>query len=413
MLFAGFLALSKLVCWKRQSESSAADQIFGPLQFQSDGTFQLSIFEDLHFGENSWTTWGSQQDLNTVKVMNQILDAEPTTNLVVLNGDLITGENVFFENGTHYLDQIVAPLLSRNLTWASTYGNHDSSYNLSRDSLLAREQRWPNARTTQMVSASTAGVSNYYLPVYPASCTASCTASCPPALLLWFFDSRGGHLHQQHDPTTGALVGQPDWVDESVVSWFQATNAALVDAAGGTPIPALAFVHIPTNASLAAQERGVNPRREPGIDDDAPVAQQGQGWCADGVDNGTCAYGGQDGPFMAAVAGTEGMVALFSGHDHGNTWCYRWEGRLPGMEVEGKGVNLCFGQHSGYGGYGNWIRGARQVVVSRDAEGEVVVETYVRLESGAVVGAVTLNDTYGQDRYPETPNDKTRCPTCS
>lgn len=342
--------------------------------------------------------------------MNQILDAEPTTNLAVLNGDLITGENVYLDNGTHYLDQLVGPLLSRNLTWASTYGNHDSSFNLSRAALLACEQRWPNARTAQMVTTSTsAGVSNYFLPVYPSSCTA---ASCSPALLLWFFDSRGGHLHQQRDPATGALVGQPDWVDESVVSWFRSTNAALVDAAGGTPIPALAFVHIPTNASLAAQEQGIDSRREPGVDDDAPVAQQGQGWCSDGVDNGTCAYGGQDGPFMAAVAGTEGLVALFSGHDHGNTWCYRWEGRLPGMEVEGKGVNLCFGQHSGYGGYGNWIRGARQVVVSRDEEGEVVVETYVRLESGAVVGAVSLNATYGRDEYPETPNEKTRCPTC-
>lgn len=342
--------------------------------------------------------------------MNQILDAEPTTNLAVLNGDLITGENVYLDNGTHYLDQLVGPLLSRNLTWASTYGNHDSSFNLSRAALLAREQRWPNARTAQMVTTSTsAGVSNYFLPVYPSSCTA---ASCSPALLLWFFDSRGGHLHQQRDPATGALVGQPDWVDESVVSWFRSTNAALVDAAGGTPIPALAFVHIPTNASLAAQEQGIDSRREPGVDDDAPVAQQGQGWCSDGVDNGTCAYGGQDGPFMAAVVGTEGLVALFSGHDHGNTWCYRWEGRLPGMEVEGKGVNLCFGQHSGYGGYGNWIRGARQVVVSRDEEGEVVVETYVRLESGAVVGAVSLNATYGRDEYPETPNEKTRCPTC-
>ena len=25
---------------------------FGPLKFQRDGTFQISIFEDLHFGES-------------------------------------------------------------------------------------------------------------------------------------------------------------------------------------------------------------------------------------------------------------------------------------------------------------------------------------------------------------------------
>lgn len=27
-------------------------RIFGPLTFNSDGTFQISIFEDLHFGES-------------------------------------------------------------------------------------------------------------------------------------------------------------------------------------------------------------------------------------------------------------------------------------------------------------------------------------------------------------------------
>ena len=39
--------------------------------------------------------------------------------------------------------------------------------------------------------------------------------------------------------------------------------------------------------------------------------------------------------------------------------------------------------------------------------------TYIRLESGASVAAVTLNRTYGEDiYYPANPNDKTKCPTC-
>lgn len=54
MLLAGLLGLSKFVLWRRQSESSTADQAFGPLLFQPDGTFQLSIFEDLHFGEGAF-----------------------------------------------------------------------------------------------------------------------------------------------------------------------------------------------------------------------------------------------------------------------------------------------------------------------------------------------------------------------
>lgn len=38
-----------------------------------------------------------------------------------------------------------------------------------------------------MASGNDTGISNYYLPVYPYGNTSS-----TPALILWFFDSRGG-----------------------------------------------------------------------------------------------------------------------------------------------------------------------------------------------------------------------------
>lgn len=249
-------------------------------------------------------------------MIEAVLDAEPDVDLVVLNGDLITGENTFLENSALHIDQIVGPMVDRNLTWASTYGNHDSDFNLSRAHILERERRWSNARTVSMVSDENAGVSNYYLPVYSADCKSG--AHCTPALLLWFFDSRGGFLFQQKDPDTGERISQENWVHQSAVDWFQETNADLVSDAGKT-IPALAFVHIPVNASLAIQDAGVSARYQPGIDDDRPVSQQGQGWCSDGMNNDTCSYGEQDVPFMKAIASTPGLMGLFSGHDHGNT----------------------------------------------------------------------------------------------
>ncbi|GAB1318196.1 Inactive purple acid phosphatase 16 [Madurella fahalii] len=382
---------------------------FGPLRFNSDGTFQICIFEDLHFGENAWDAWGPQQDADSVEVIERILDTEPGTGLVVLNGDLITGENAFLENGTHYVDQIVGPMVQRGLTWASAYGNHDRDYNISASDLLARERQWPNTRTQPMVADPDTGMTNYYLPVYAANCDPE--VECSPELLLWFFDSRGGFHFQRKDPETGKRVGQPNWVDTRVVDWFTRTSSSLVSAAGRV-IPSLAFAHIPTKASLALQKIGVDPHRQPGINDDRPVSQQGQGWCANGTNHEGCSYGEQDVPFMQAITTTPGLMALFSGHDHGDTWCYQWNGVLPGMTISGNGVNLCFGQHSGYGGYGNWIRGARQVVVTLEKLADLAIDTYIRLESGATVGAVTLNETYGRDLYPETPNDKTNCPSC-
>lgn len=115
---------------------------------------------------------------------------------------------------------------------------------------------------------------------------------------------------------------------------------------------------------------------------------------------------------MEAITSTPGVLALFSGHDHGDTWCYKWDDQLPGMSVNGNGVNLCFGQHSGYGGYGTWTRGSRQVLLTEDMLRDQEAETWIRLETGEVVGGVVLNSTYGEDRYPATEDTHTTCPTC-
>ncbi|ERT01437.1 uncharacterized protein SPSK_07365 [Sporothrix schenckii 1099-18] len=423
-----------------------------PLQFCSDGSFQIAIFEDLHFGENAWTHWGPQQDLNTVRVMEAVLDAE-RPDLVVLNGDLITGENAFRENSTVYVDQIVAPMVHRAVPWASTYGNHDSDFNLSRADLLAREQQLQPrglARTANMLSnpgpgdVRRAGVTNYYLPVYGSDCAPGngedMANHCVPRLVLWFFDSRGGFLYQQKDRTTGQRVGQENWVDNSVVAWFEQTQAEL-ETKYRAVIPALAFVHIPPNVAYALQMNtapgskgqngsgdSVDPHRQPGINDDKPLAQQAEGWCPDGAQSG-CAYGGQDESFMRAIAAAgngTGIVALFVGHDHGDTWCHTWAAgdTLPGVDIPGTGVHICFGQHTGYGGYGTWTRGGRQVRVTEESLRQAglaassrtnhrpAVDTWIRLETGDVVGNVSLNATYGRDVYPSTPNTHTHCPTC-
>ncbi|XDG02404.1 hypothetical protein ABKA04_002019 [Annulohypoxylon sp. FPYF3050] len=271
---------------------------FGPLTFNHD---------------DAWDQWGPQQDINSVKVINEILDAE-SPGLVVLNGDLITGENTFLENSTTYVDQIVTPLVNRGLTWASTYGNHDHQYNISGDTILAREKLWPNSRTQKMVNTENSGVSNYYLPVYDTGCSHD---GCVPELLLWFFDSKGGFKYQKKN-STGSLIGNPDWVDNTVVDWFLKKNTELVRKYN-KQIPSLAFVHIPTYASYVLQKQGIDAHLQPGINDDNPLATQGQGWCADGRNDGTCAYGGNDIPFMQAISSTPGLIAAFSGHDHGDS----------------------------------------------------------------------------------------------
>ncbi|PYI27716.1 Metallo-dependent phosphatase [Aspergillus indologenus CBS 114.80] len=368
----------------------STDQSETRLQFTSEGTFQLSIFEDLHYGEAEDTTWGPIQDVESTAVINTILDNE-SPDLVILNGDLITGDNTFLANATDYIDEIVAPLVERQLLWASTYGNHDSDYNLSRSAILEREQSYSNSLTQSMVTGKLAGVSNYYLPVYPSN-----SSTTTPALIIWFFDSRGGNYFQELE--NGSEVPQPCWVDESVVEWFTQTNADLTEQYGKV-IPSIAFYHIPVNAMLAFQNQGVDAHSEPGINADVPLDQQGEASGQGEVSGTVFSYSGQDIPFMEALLNTEGLLATFSGHDHGDDWCFKWDSQLPGMNLTGNGLNLCFGRHTGYGGYGSWTRGSRQILLDETTLATEIA-TWIRLEDGSVSGQVSLNSTYGEDRYP-------------
>lgn len=65
--------------------------------------------------------------------------------------------------------------------------DHDSDFNILREDIYAREKTYANSLTGKAVAADDSGISNYYLPVYPPGNTTSA-----PALILWFFDSRGG-----------------------------------------------------------------------------------------------------------------------------------------------------------------------------------------------------------------------------
>jgi hypothetical protein len=195
------------------------------LRFNEDGRFQISVFSDLHFGEGTVRCPERQHkllsifiddkaDKKTTRVMRNVLSSEKV-HLVVLNGDLISGEKLKGMNFSLYIDQIVAPLVDHGLPWASTYGNHDSEVHLDPEEMLLEEKKHPGCLTQRTVFGSTAGITNYYLPVFPHE--ASNLNQSVPALLLWFFDSQGGH-HAMTQNDHGKSVPRQDWVDNTVSS---------------------------------------------------------------------------------------------------------------------------------------------------------------------------------------------------
>lgn len=161
--------------------------------------------------------------------MHSILDSEHS-DLVVLNGDLITCEYVAPSDVNGIIDQIVFPIVNRNLPFAVTFGNHDASKTCNTDAMTG--YMWDNLKgrngqrlsfATKSVPGSPAqvGVSNYYIPIYSANDDSRL------AMLLWFFDSRGGRVFQPG----GADVPVGNWVDEQVshpfFHWVYQSNLKL------------------------------------------------------------------------------------------------------------------------------------------------------------------------------------------
>lgn len=52
------------------------------LELRPGVPFKVALFADLHFGENAWTDWGPRQDVNSIRVMSNVLDYETPGDLI-------------------------------------------------------------------------------------------------------------------------------------------------------------------------------------------------------------------------------------------------------------------------------------------------------------------------------------------
>jgi hypothetical protein len=94
-----------------------------------------------------------------------------------------------------------------------------------------------------------------------------------------------------------------------VTSWFHNTRDEF-NAQHGRVIPSLAFVHIPVQATRAFQKSGgPGGNTTPGLNTEI-IGHQDD--CA-----GADCYNHRDYSFMKALVETQGLMAVFSGHDHG------------------------------------------------------------------------------------------------
>ena len=297
------------------------------LVFDQNGRFKIAQFADLHFGEAESTQWGPQQDINSTRVMERVLAWE-RPDLVIYSGDQVTGENIY-DNATRYWGRLLQPCLATNTRWATVFGNHDdrSARHGTREDLLKFDTSF-NLSLSQFGPSDIHGLTNYYLLLY------SDKEANNPSWVIYFLDSGGGTY--------------PELVYPDQIQWFIKTASYITQSYG--QIPGLAFFHIPSTGYEGVYQKSLCV----GMNDDDITPQIAAN------------------ALLSVLAEYGGVVWVSVGHDHGNDWC------CPSKA----GPTICYGRHTGYGGYGRWPRGSRVAVLRRDS---MLVETYVRMENGTII----------------------------
>lgn len=298
------------------------------LKFTSNKTFKIVQFTDVH-----WVP-GNPRSEEAAERMNEVLDAEQP-DLVIYTGDIAFGKPA-----REALDKALAPVLSRRLPFAMTWGNHDDEHDLTRRQLSDYVKQLPGNLTATTEGLS--GVSNYLLPLKSAD-------GQTDAALLYVLDS--------HSYASLAACKGYDWIKPDQVNWYLRQSDAYTAANGGKPLPALAFFHIPfPEYNEAAQTESaflVGTRKEKA--------------CSPEINTGL---------FAAMLKGGD-VMATFVGHDHVNDYVVNW-----------KGILLCYGRYTGGDTVYNDIPGGNGARVIELTEGSRTFRTWIRVKGGKVINEV-------------------------
>jgi len=295
-----------------------------PLVFRNDGTFTIVQFTDLHWHN------GEPADRQTQELMEMVVD-EVAPDLVALTGDTLAGGGCLEPRAS--LRQVVSPFEERGILWASVFGNHDDEGSMSREELMDVMTSC-TMNLAEPGPADISGLGNYILRVQSADTRNT-------AAVLYFLDSGS------YAPTA---IGGYNWIRRDQIEWYVGESTSLTQATG-TPLPSLAFFHIPIPEYDEVWEHHVCH------------GAKYEAVCCPRVNTG----------LFAAMHEMGDVMGTFVGHDHINDY----EGELHG-------IRLCYCRGSGYNTYGRegFARGARIIQL---AEGEGGFKTWQHLSDGSVV----------------------------
>ncbi|MEU6264875.1 metallophosphoesterase family protein [Saccharopolyspora shandongensis] len=320
------------------------------LRFRADGTYKIVQFNDTQDDERI--------DRRTLELMNAVLD-DQRPDLVILNGDNITGGCDTELEMRQAMNNVVQPMEERKIPWAITYGNHDEDSTAKGgldESEMLEFYRSYAYNVNELGPRGVTGTGNMNLFVHGSR-------GNDPKFNLWLLDSgryAPGNIAGQD------FAGYPtwDWLRMDQVAWYFQQSVE-IERQVGRKVPGLMFIHIPLWEYRFMWFGSVDGRTD---------ADHARGVARHGIvgerNEAECPGPFNSGMFNAIL--TRGDVkGVFCGHDHVNTYHGNYYGVLLGYAG-----NTGFGTYGLSGAERNRLRGARVYTLNENTE-NVLDSTYM------------------------------------
>jgi hypothetical protein len=345
--------------------ASAASETDAKLQFNDDGKFRIMQISDIQDGP-------FLLDITRDYIEEMVVYAKP--DLVVLSGDNISaGASTV---GIHAIDLLlVKAAIGRymsifekyDIPVAVVFGNHDAEEIVSKEEQMEIYMSYDCCVAVDDGEALY-GCGTYNLPIYSSKDADKMMYN------LWMFDSN----------TYDEELGGYDYVHDDQVEWYVNKSNELKAANGGVAVPSMAFQHIivgeimdvfykeKSEVAISFDSKFCNGKEYDLTFADFSAIKDGM------LTEPPCPGVENFGQFDALVE--QGTVAVFSGHDHVNTFT-----------VELNGVDIVNTPGCTFNSYGqDYNRGGRLITL-HEGETEYDSEVLLLAEEAMDSDIISLN----------------------
>lgn len=309
----------------------------GKLKFNPQGEFKIVQFTDVHL------KYGNPASDIALQRIDEVLDKEHP-DLVIFTGDVI-----FAPPADKGLRTVLQRVADKNYPFVVLFGNHDDEQGMTRTQLYDIARSVPGNLQPERKEGEASP--DYVLPIYSSKGQAN---GGDVKALLYCMDS--------HSYSTLPDVEGYDWLKTEQVQWYREQSAYYAKQnTTGTPLPALAFFHIPVPEynQAAANENAIL------------IGTRMEKACAPELNSG----------MFTAMKEAGDVMGMFVGHDHDNDYTVMWHGILLG-----------YGRYTGGNTVYNHLPNGARVIVLK--EGSRTFDTWIDLAGGQVKDKTTYPDSY-------------------